>query len=169
MAFNFNPQAFSGGNLFIDGIGCLGVLKSFEPPKIEHEIIEQSNSIGKYEQVLPTLKPLSAKFVVSNVNAVYFNTLNAYLPLNIYIKNNLSSDGLIKKQTQIIATFNGSVKILELPKYEPNKEAELSFEMAVHMFSYQADKAPLLLYDVINSIYAVNGVDQYLEIRKNIQ
>lgn len=169
MAFQFNAQAFTGANLFIDGIGCLGVLKSLEPPKIEQETIEQTSSIGKYEQVLPTLKPLSAKFVVSNVDMVYFNTLNAYIPQVIYVKSNLSSGGMTKKETQIIATFNGNIKILELPKFEMNKEAEMSMEMNVYMFSYQIDKLPSILYDVHNSIYALNGIDQFLEIRKNIQ
>lgn len=164
-----NPQAFTGGNLFIDGIGCLGVLKSFEPPKIENETIEQSSAIGKYEQVLPTLKPLTAKFVVSNVDSIYFNTLNAYIPQVIFVKQNLSQGGTIKKETQIIATFKGNIKILELPKFEMNKEAEMSFEMSVHMFSYESDKVPNIIYDVLNSIYAINGIDQFLEIRKNIQ
>lgn len=169
MPLNFNTQAFTGGNLFINGIGCLGILKSFEPPKIEQETIEQIGSIGKYEQVLPTLKPLSAKFVVSNVDMLYFNTLNAYIPQVVYIKQNLSSGGMVKKETQLIATFNGNIKILELPKFEMNKEVELSFEMSVFMLSYQVDKLPAILYDAHNSIYAINGVDQYLEIRKNIQ
>lgn len=169
MAIQFNAQAFSGGNLFIDGIGCLGVLKSFEPPKLEQESIEQTSAIGKFEQVLPTLKPLSAKFVVSNVDSMYFNTLNAYIPQAIYIKSNLSSGGITKKETQVIATFQGNIKILELPKFEMNKEAEMSFEMNVYMFSYQVDKVPTIVYDVHNSIYALNGIDQFLEIRKNIQ
>lgn len=164
-----NPQAITGGNLFIDGIGCIGILKSVELPKIEHEVIEQTSSIGKYEQVLLTLKPLSAKFTVSNVDEIYFNTLNPYIPQIIFIKQNLSTGGFLKKESQIISTFKGNIKIVELPKFEMNKEVEMTFEMSVHMFSYEVDKTPSIIYDVLNSIYAINGIDQFLEIRKNIQ
>lgn len=164
-----NPQAMTGGNLFIDGIGCIGILKSAEFPKIEHEVIEQSCAIGKYEQVLLTLKPLTAKFIVANVDEIYFNTLNPYIPQIIFIKQNLSTGGLIKKETQIVSTFKGNIKILEFPKFEMNKEVEMTLEMSVHMFSYEVDKTPSIVYDVFNSIYAINGIDQFLEIRKNIQ
>ncbi|WP_180762723.1 phage major tail tube protein [Helicobacter sp. 12S02232-10] len=169
MALALNPQAFTGGNVFLHGIGLLGILKGFEQPKIEHEVIEQSGAIGKFEQVLPTLKALSSKLTISGVNPTIFNAMNLSLPLMLYVKQNLSSmENFIRKESQIIATLQGSAKILELPNFEMNKEAELTLEIAVYMFSYQINKVPVIVYDVINNVFAVNGVDQFLEIRKNI-
>lgn len=58
---NLTAQAITGGNLFIDGIGKIGELKSAELPKFEHETIETNSAVGKYEVVLPLLKPLTCK------------------------------------------------------------------------------------------------------------
>lgn len=159
-------QAITGGNFFIDGIGLFGELVDFEPPKFEHETIEAASEIGKYELVLPTLKPLSAKFTVNNVSLVYFNLLNTKIRQKVYVKANHSgSEG---KNTAVTATFEGNVKILEAPKFEMNKEANMSIEMSCVVVKYEVDRIPTLLYDAENKIYAVNGNDLYEAIRKNI-
>nr|DAX78123.1 MAG TPA: tail tube protein [Caudoviricetes sp.] len=159
-------QAITGGNFFIDGIGLFGELVDFEPPKFEHETIEAASEIGKYELVLPTLKPLSAKFTVNNVSLVYFSLLNTKIRQKVYVKANHSgSEG---KNTAVTATFEGNVKILEAPKFEMNKEANMSIEMSCVVVKYEVDRIPTLLYDAENKIYAVNGNDLYEAIRKNI-
>lgn len=164
----FTPQAFTGGNVFIDGIGALGILKSFEPPKLDYDTIEATASIGKYEKVLPSLKPLTAKIILTDVNAVLLAPLSMLIPKVVYVKKNMTSVGITQKDTQIIATMGGVVKVGELPQYEMIKEVEFSFEMAVYTFSYQVNKVPLIVYDVENSIYMINGIDQFASIRKNI-
>ena len=159
-------QAITGGNFFIDGIGLFGELVDFEPPKFEHEMIEAASEIGKYELVLPTLKPLSAKFTVNNVSETYFGLLNTKTKQKVYVKANHSgSDG---KHTGIVATFEGNVKVLEAPKFEMNKEANMSIEMSCVVVKYEVDKKTALSYDVENKIYSVNGNDLYEAIRKNI-
>lgn len=159
-------QAITGGNFFIDGVGLFGELVDFEPPKFEHETIEAASEIGKYELVLPTLKPLLAKFTVNNVSLVYFSLLNTKIRQKVYVKANHSgSEG---KNTAVTATFEGNVKILEAPKFEMNKEANMSIEMSCVVVKYEVDRIPTLLYDAENKIYAVNGNDLYEAIRKNI-
>jgi len=159
-------QAITGGNFFIDGIGLFGELVDFEPPKVEHETIEAASEIGKYELVLPTLKPLSAKFTVNNVSETYFGLLNTKTKQKVYIKANHSgSEG---KHVAIVATFEGNVKVLEAPKFEMNKEANMSIEMSCFVVKYEVEKKTTLSYDVENKIYAVNGEDLYETIRKNI-
>ena len=159
-------QAITGGNFFVDGIGLFGELVDFEPPKFEHETIEAASEIGKYELVLPTLKPLSAKFTVNNVSETYFGLLNTKTKQKVYVKANHSgSDG---KHTGIVATFEGNVKVLEAPKFEMNKEANMSIEMSCIVVKYEVDKKTALSYDVENKIYSVNGNDLYEAIRKNI-
>ncbi|MFC2491228.1 MAG: phage major tail tube protein [Campylobacter curvus] len=163
---SFKAQAITGGNLFIAGIGFMGELVDFEPPKFEHETIEASAEIGKYEVVLPTLKPLSAKFTINNVSATYLALLNTKIKQMIYVKmNHTDADG---ENTQVVATFTGNIKVLEMPKYEMNKEANLTLEMSCYFCKYDINKIPALVYDVDNKIYAVDGIDQYEAIRKNI-
>ena len=152
----FTPQAFTGGNVFIDGIGALGILKSFEPPKLDYDTIEATASIGKYEKVLPSLKPLTAKITLTDVNAVLLAPLSTLIPKVVYVKKNMTSVGITQKDTQIIATMGGVVKVGELPQYEMIKEVEFSFEMAVYTFNYQVNKVPLIIYDVENSIYMIS-------------
>lgn len=163
---NITAGAITGGNLFIGGTGMLGDLVSAEMPKFEYETIEASASIGKYELVLPTLKPLSAKFTISNVSMVYFDLLLLNKTQKIYIKNNISSMNGV--ETGITATFEGNLKILEIPNFEMNKEAQLSFEMSCIFVKYEINKKVALTYDAQNGFYVVDGVDQYEKIRKNI-
>jgi len=68
----------------------------------------------------------------------------------------------------IVATFEGNVKVLEAPKFEMNKEANMSIEMSCFVVKYEVEKKTTLSYDVENKIYAVNGEDLYETIRKNI-
>lgn len=163
---NITAGAITGGNLFIDGTGMLGDLVSTEMPKFEHETIEASTNIGKYELVLPTLKPLSAKFTISNVNMIYFDLLLLNKTQKIYVKNNISSMNGV--ETGVVATFEGNLKILEMPNFEMNKEAQMSFEMSCTFVKYEVDKKAALVYDAQNGFYVVDGIDQYEKIRKNI-
>ncbi|OCR90209.1 phage major tail tube protein [Campylobacter fetus] len=163
---NITAGAITGGNLFIEGIGMFGDLVSTEMPKFEHETIEASTNIGKYELVLPTLKPLSAKFTISNVNMIYFDLLLLNKTQKIYVKNNISSMNGV--ETGVVATFEGNLKILEMPNFEMNKEAQMSFEMSCTFVKYEVDKKAALVYDAQNGFYVVDGIDQYEKIRKNI-
>ncbi|WP_081978086.1 phage major tail tube protein [Campylobacter sputorum] len=142
----------------------LGELISAELPKFEHDTIETASQIGKFEMVLPTLKPLNAKFVVNNVSAFYFSLLNTKITQYIYIKKNLSS--MNGKESGITVTCGGNIKLLEVPNFEMEKEAELSFEMSLITLKYDIDKIPVLIYDVQNSSYVVDGIDIYEQIRK---
>ncbi|MSN96349.1 phage tail protein [Campylobacter sp. FMV-PI01] len=160
-----SAQAITGGNLFVEGIEMFGELKSHEPPTFEHEVIETSGQIGKYEYILPTLKPLTATFTINKVDKIYFGLLDTAKRHKIYVKSNLTHmDG----EVGVVVTFEGNLKVLNAPKFEINTEAELSFEMSATFVKYEADKETLLLYDVINSIYEANGKDIYEPIRKNI-
>ncbi|PAF44884.1 hypothetical protein BKH46_09365, partial [Helicobacter sp. 12S02634-8] len=143
-----NAQAITGGNVFINGIGRIGVLKSVELPTLERDVIEQNTSIGKFEQVIPTLKPLTAKFVITEVDEILITAFNSLLPATIYIKKNLTQGALIAEHSQIVATFGGAPKILQFPNFEMNKEVEMSLSMAVYLFTYQKEKIPLIVYDV---------------------
>ncbi len=163
---NLTAQAITGGNLFIDGIGKLGELKGAELPKFEHETIEANSAVGKYEVVLPLLKPLTCKLEVNNVNVVYFSMLNTNMPHAFYVKNNLTATG--GEETKITATFEGNVKVLETPKFEMGSEAILSLEVACVFVKYDINDFPSVVYDAQNAIYAVNGVDLLEKIRKNI-
>lgn len=85
-------QAFTGGNLFIKGLGVFGELIDIELPKIEKETIETSSGIGKSELTLPTLKPLTTKISVNNVNKLYFDMLDNTKEQEFYLKANASSN-----------------------------------------------------------------------------
>lgn len=158
-------QAITGGNLFVEGIGMFGELTNFEPPAFEHETFESSTQVGKYEVVLPTLKPLVATFGVNKVDKGYFGLLDTSKTHKIYIKNNFSS---MSGEVGVVATFEGNIKVLNAPKHEMNSEVELSFEMSATMVKYEVNGETTLLYDAINSAYEINGKDIYEPIRKNI-
>ncbi|MGP1580328.1 MAG: phage major tail tube protein [Wolinella sp.] len=159
-------QAFTGGNLFINGVGLLGELVDVELPKLEFETIETSGGIGKTEAVLPTLKPLSVKITVNNLNELYFKMLDSSKTQEFYLKANASdSEG---KNSSMIATFRGRFKSMEGMKFEFSKEANFSLEASVKFYKLEIDGAKAILYDAENAIYETGGFDLFEAIRKNI-
>ncbi|MGP1484906.1 MAG: phage major tail tube protein [Campylobacter sp.] len=163
---SLKAQAFTGGNLFIEGFGLFGEVVDVELPKIENEIIETSSGVGKMEAILPTIKPLSVKITVNNLNWYYFNMLDTSRSHYFYLKANASnSDG---KDTQIVASFRGKLKNMDGAKFEFNKEANLSFEASLSFYKLEVGNLPVILYDAINNVYEAGGVDLFENIRKNI-
>ncbi|WP_104749863.1 phage major tail tube protein [Helicobacter cynogastricus] len=165
-----DPQAFSGGNVFIDGLGYAGALKDFEPPKIEHETIEANASIGKREYVLPTLKPLSAKVSFQALDKAFFSLLKKGTMQKIVIKSNVSSssDTGAPTDTPVHVTLEGAIKSAEPPKFEMGKELELSLEMSVLKFAYRLGVEDVINYDTFTSTLKYAGEDQFANIRNNI-
>ncbi|QCD44469.1 phage major tail tube protein [Campylobacter mucosalis] len=159
-------QAFTGANFFIDGVGLLGEVVDIELPKIEAETIEGSSGIGKVEVTLPTIKPLSVKVSVNNLNELYFKLLDQSKTQKFYVKANATnSEG---EDTQIIATFEGKIKSLSGAKIEFNKEANFDFEANVSFYKLEVKGSTQILYDAKNNIYEVGGFDLFSTIRKNI-
>lgn len=159
-------QAFTGGNLFINGLGLLGELVDVELPKLEKDTIETSSGIGKGEITLPTLKTLTTKITVNNVSELYLNMLDNTKEQEFYLKANASSTG--GANTSIIATFRGYLKSIDSIKFEFNKEANYSFEATVNFYKLEIDDKTVIRYDFENNICEINGIDQYEQIRKNI-
>lgn len=159
-------QAFTGANLFIDGTGLLGEVIDIELPKIEAETMEASSGIGKVEVVLPTIKPLSVKISVNNLNELYFNMLDQSKTQKFYVKANATnSDG---ENSQVIATFEGKIKSMSGAKIELNKEANFDFEANVTFYKLEVDSKTQILYDANNNIYQTGSFDLFSAIRKNI-
>ncbi|GMB93627.1 hypothetical protein NHP200010_13500 [Helicobacter bizzozeronii] len=164
------PQAFSGGNVFIDGNGYSGLLKDFEPPKIEFETLEASASIGKYERALPIVKPLSAKITFQAIDSGFFSVLSKQNVAKVVVKSNVSGaeDDGSPKEIQLEATMEGFVKVFEPPKAEMAKEVEVGLEISIITFTYKVDKEEVLSYDKNNSVLKIDGEDQFAAIKNNI-
>lgn len=164
----FNTKVFTGANVFVDGVGLLGILKEFTPPKLENDTVETSTSIGKREIVLPTLKPLSATLVLSDVQPFILQAISNVTLKTFKVKANATADTLATSHTKHELTLAGKAKSTELPKFNQGEELSINFELALALFIYSIDNAPVITYDVENSIYAINGIDQYAQIRANI-
>ncbi|WP_104696353.1 phage major tail tube protein [Helicobacter salomonis] len=164
------PQAFTGGNVFIEGNGYAGVLKDFEPPKIEFETLEANASIGKYERALPIIKPLSAKITFQAMSKEIFNTLKKSKVAKITLKHNISGadENGLPKEIQVESTLEGSVKSCEPSKAEMGKEVEISLEMSLVVFKYKLDKEEMISYDKANATFSINGENQFAAINRNI-
>ncbi|WP_104637152.1 phage major tail tube protein [Helicobacter felis] len=164
------PQAFTAGNVFIEGMGYVGALKDFEQPKFEHESIEVNSSIGKRECVLPTLKPLSAKVSFQALDKVFFSLLKKGSFQKITIKGNVSSssDSGVPKETAVHTTLEGHIKSAEFPKFEMGKELEMSMELSVVKYAQTVGGNEVIVYDVFTSTLKYAGEDQFASIRTNI-
>jgi P2 family phage contractile tail tube protein len=161
------PQIMVGANVVIEGVGFLGVAKEIELPKIEFTTITSSSGLGEREIDTGLLKAMSTKIVLNEYNDVYFKALRSRLGQNakLYAKQSIARN---EDKKEITATFRGSVKVMELPKYEHGKEVEVSLEIALDFFKFEYDKTPYFLYDQKNMVLEIDGVDQYEEIRNQL-
>lgn len=159
-------QIFTGLNILIDGIGNVGVSKSCELPKIEFLTVEKSGAMAM-EDVIPLLKSMSAKIVLNDYNPLAFTAASNLFGAGTLItcKGSTVRDG---KAVPVLAVIGGMVKVIESPFVEEGKEVEMTFEIAVSLYSLMIDNKPVLMIDVPNLVAVIGGVDIYSDLRNHI-
>lgn len=159
------PDIINEQNLFIEGLGFLGLASKIELPAIEFETIEQTG-VYKGEIATDILKAMIAKFTLKEYNPVIWQALSkrGVQSPSIYAKWDSKGKNINAPQ---VATFRGKIKKLE-DNLEVGKEAELVFEMAVDFYKRESYGKTLLLIDTENLICEINGVDQWAAVKANV-
>jgi len=162
------PQTLTDINIFVDGIGHLGTSKKVTLPKIEQ--IRETRTAGGFEQAIDTgiFKELTAEFTLSEYSPIVFAALAAGnatgLGANITIKGSFFQDG---KRTSVVATLQGSIDIDD-GDMEANKGVERKVSMKPNKYIMEIDGKQGCLFDTINMIAIVDGVDMLADLRNHI-
>ncbi|EJP75096.1 MULTISPECIES: phage major tail tube protein [Campylobacter] len=162
------PQVVQEANVYINGQGYLGVVKSLTIPKIEQEMVEMKGA-------------LSGNFASGSIKAVEME-----FKLNILDKNMFLGYGLNTWKNRIPFLFKASIfqagrepmpfsmavtgDIIEIDpgSFESGKEMEVNVKLAVHFLDLNIDKIPMIVFDVENMICLIGGVDYLAKVRSNL-
>ncbi len=159
------PQIVSDVNIFVDGVGFLGVVdkENFELPEIE-EITETIKS-GGFERSFGTgiFKKLEFKFTIKEINSIIYTALGTAKKTGkgtmFICKGNAVQDGKKKGFIATIKSSNFSIS---------HKGADTTLKGEARFYMFEFDGIPLVVMDTDNVIADIGGVDYLEEVRKNL-
>ena len=139
------PQVIQEGNVYIDGIGYLGVTKKLKLPTIEFEMIENKGALST-NYTTGMLKATEVEFTVSVLD-----------------KNMWVNLGLNSFTNRIPWLFKASI-------FQSGKSKTVPFSAAFtgDIISYEVDGVPMVLKDSENMICVIGGVDYMAGVRSNL-
>lgn len=160
-------QVINAAQVFVEGIGFLGVSKEVEIPAIEFETYTQNGGFYKSNQNSGILKEMTLKVKFSEYNLVYLTSMGSQFneKSNLYVKWNVSSS---KGHFGHIATFRGNITKLTLPKVAAGEEVEVELEMQVYFYKKDENGIPATLVDTRNMICLIGGRDVWASLRSNV-
>lgn len=160
-------QVINAGQVFVEGIGFLGVTGECEIPAIEFETYEQNGGFYKSNLNTGILKPLTLKTKFTEYNEVLMVSMgNQFNDLSrFYIKWNVSSP---KGHFSHTATFRGNITKNTYPKIKFGEAVEVELELQAYFMKLESNGIPEVLVDTRNLTCIIGGRDIWQEIRSNV-
>lgn len=153
-------------NILVEGIGNVGVSNKVELPDVEFLTIEREGAMAK-EEVIPLLKAMSAKIVLSEYNKYAFTAASKQFGTSpvFYVKGSLIQGDT---SSPLLATITGKVKKFQNPLPDRAKDVEQTLEISVSAYSLEISGSKVIDIDVDNLICEIDGVDLFQELRNHI-
>ena len=145
------PQVIQEGNVYIDGIGYLGVTKKLKLPTIEFEMIESKGAVSVLD-----------KNMWVNLGLNSFTNRIPWL-----FKASIFQSGK-SKTVPFSAAFTGDIISYEVSEFESGKELEVTIKLSAHFVDINVDGVPMVLKDSENMICVIGGVDYMAGVRSNL-
>lgn len=154
-------------NILVNGVGNLGVSKTFEPPEVEFLTSERDGAMA-VEEVIPLVKAMSAKIVLNEYSKEVYSAVSKQFSSEptFFCKSSIVQGDA---KTQILHTIKGKVKKLGNPLPDRGKEVEMTLEIAVTAYSKELNGVKVIDIDLENMICIIDGVDLFAELRNHIQ
>ncbi|WP_170000590.1 phage major tail tube protein [Campylobacter sp. RM9328] len=163
------PQVVQEANVYINGQGYLGVVKTLNIPKIEQDMIEAKGALsGNFASGV--IKPVEMEFKLNVLDKNMYlgyglNTWNNRIPF--LFKASIFQAGKGEAQPFSMAV-TGDIIEIDPGSFESGKELEITVKLAVHFLDINIDKIPMVLFDVENMICLIGGVDYLAKVRSNL-
>ncbi len=163
------PQVLTDVNIFIDGTTNLGVSKKVTLPKIEK--VRQSQTSGGFERTVDTgiFKELECELTLAEYSQTVFTSMSAGNASGkgvlFTIKGSIFQDG---SRVPLIATVQGDIDVDD-GDLEGGKDIERKIKVAVNLYSLSIDGKTVVMFDNINMIAEIDGVDYLADLRTHIQ
>lgn len=160
-------QVINAGQIFVEGLGFLGVTGEIEIPAIEFETYEQNGGFYKSNLNTGIIKPLTLKIKFTEYNKVLCESMAKQFneQSNLYAKWNVSAP---KGHFSHIATFRGNITKNTYPKIKFGETVEMELEMQCYFMKLETKGVMEFLIDTRNLICNIGGKDIWQEIRANV-
>lgn len=159
-------------NVYINGNSFLGQAKSIKLPEFEVETIEHKGlgMVGTLN--LPAgVNALEGEIIWDGFYQKAAQlTYNPFKACQIMARANMrvfNSQGLAKEQ-KLVTILTGSFKKIPLGEHKPKEATEYGMAFNATSIKQMLDGKVILLFDVFNNIWEVEGEDILAEFRRNI-
>jgi len=162
------PEKINGVNVFIDGIGHLGVVEEIKLPEIKQKL--ESVVSGGFERDVQTgiFEKMEAEINLTEYSPVAFAAMSANMkkgiPVVFICKANIVQDG---KKKSVVATIAGDVTIND-NTLKSGETVKRTIHVSVRKYVWEVDGKQGVMIDTDNLIAVIDGVDVLEELRKNI-
>jgi P2 family phage contractile tail tube protein len=167
-----NVNRITNANLYIDGVGLLGMAEEIKIPGIKGKFTDHKGlgmagtaefpaGIDKLEATIKWASIyLSAELLMNSP----YESRHYQARANIETYNSMG----ILAQVPGVWLFTGALKDGGSLGFKQHDNVEKSTTIAVYHLEQYVAGVQTLLYDVLANIYVVNGVDQLAQFRANI-
>ena len=162
------PERISDVNVFVDGVGHLGVVEEVKLPEVKQKL--ESVNVGGIERDVQTgiLEKMEAEIALTEYSPVVYAAMAANmkkgLPVPFLCKSNIVQGGTKKG---VIAAIAGDITVSD-NSLKGGEGAKRTVKVSVRQYTLEIDGKQSVMIDVDNLVAIIDGVDVLEELRKNI-
>jgi len=162
------PEKISDVNVFIDGVGHLGVVEEVKLPEVKQKL--ESVVVGGVERDIQTgiFEKMEAEITLTEYSPIVYAAMAANmkkgLPVVFICKANIVQGGTKKG---VVATIAGDVTVTD-NSLKGGETAKRTIKVSVRKYALEIDGKQGVLIDVDNLVAVLDGVDVLEELRKNL-
>lgn len=162
------PEVISDANVFVDGVGHLGVTEEVKLPEIKQKF--ESMNVGGIERDVQTgiFEKMEAEITLREYSSVVYTAMSNNIKkgeaITFICKANVVQGGVKKG---VVATISGDINITDgsLKGGEGVKE---NIKISVRKYILEIDGSQKVSIDADNLVGVIDGVDVLEDLRKNL-
>ena len=162
------PEKISSVNVFIDGVGHLGVVEEVKLPEVKQKL--ESVNVGGIERDIQTgiFEKMEAEITLTEYSPIVYAAMAANmkkgLPVVFICKSQIVQGG---EKKGVIATIAGDITVND-NSLKGGETAKRSIKVSVRKYVWEIDGKQGVMIDVDNLIGIIDGVDVLEELRKHL-
>jgi len=162
------PEKISNVNVFIDGIGHLGVVEEVKLPEIKQKL--ESVNVGGIERDIQTgiLEKMEAEITLTEYSPVVYAAMAANItkgvPVVFICKAHIVQGG---KKKGIIVIIAGDITVTD-NSLKGGETAKRTIKVSVRKYVSEIEGKQGAMIDVDNLIALIDGVDILDDLKKNL-
>ncbi len=157
MGLRYRPGQTKDINVFVSGMGMLGLAKTAKLPEVKTKKESQN---GQHVDT-GMLEPMEAEFELSSLNEMIYLEMAKLEEATFKIKGAMVENG---KDKNFVATLRGSTDV-DTDAFEPGKALNQKVKIYVNTYDLKIDGKEILAIDVPNYIAVIMGRDIYAAVR----